>query len=361
MKTNKFLLLALSAITFFTSCQSDDDINNIPDPEIEGDYSGGIFILNEGNFGGGNSSVSFLDDQGEVSHDIFAEVNEGAALGDVAQSMAFYEDYAFIVVNVSNKIEVVDRNTFERVATIDEGLENPRFVAFSNGKAYVTNWGDGSNPDDDYVAVIDTDAFSIIENISVVEGPEKIVEANGNLYVAHLGGFSFNDKISVIDAVVDHVSSTITVGDRPNSMQVVGNTLWVATGGLPSYATEETAGKIVQVDLSTGEILQELLFHDATDHPGNLRIDNNMAYYTLNAAVYSFDLNEAELPENSFLELDEVASLYGFEVMNGMIYAASANADFTGNGKLFIYDASTGSPVENYSVGINPNGIYFND
>lgn len=361
MRTNRFLSLALTALTLFTSCQSDDDINNLPEPVAEGDFSNGIFILNEGNFGGGNSSVAFLDENhAEVSLNIFSEVNDGISLGDVAQSIGFYEDYAFIVVNVSNKIEVVNRNTFEHLATIDEGLKNPRFVTFANGYAYVTNWGDGSNTDDDFVAVIDTESFEISENIAVEEGPEAIVEANGNIYVAHLGGFSFNDKISVINTADNTVLKTITVGDRPNSLEIVNNFLWVATGGLPSYAEHETAGKILRIDLTTGEIEEELSFPNSTDHPSNLRIDNDNIYYTLNGDVYSFAAGMEELPVIPFLEMDEVANLYGFQVDNGFIYAASANADFTGNGSLYIYDAANGSLLDTFTVGINPNGIYFN-
>lgn len=361
MKTNKFLILALAALTFFTSCESDDDtIGDIPDPGTEEAYSEGIFILNEGNFGSGNSSVSFLDTgMTEVSNGIFSEVNSGAALGDVAQSIGFYEDYAFIVLNVSNKIEVVDRNTFNSVATIAEGMQNPRFIAFAAGKAYVTNWGDGTNPDDDFVAVIDAETFEIEENISVVEGPEAIVEENGKLYVAHLGGYSFNDKISVISSADNTVSEVITVGYRPNSLEIENGMLWVTTAGLPSYAEEETAGKIVKIDLATGEIAEEYQFANATDHPGNLEVENNVIYYTLGKAVYSFNSDE-DLPETAFLQLEEVASLYGFEVEGGNIYAASANQDFTGNGDLYIYNATTGALLHSFEVGINPNGIYFN-
>ncbi|QCY71257.1 hypothetical protein FHG64_18695 [Antarcticibacterium flavum] len=361
MKINNFLSLAIAAVALFTSCQSDDAINNMPEPVAEEEFSNGIFILNEGNFGGGNSSVAFVDEEhSEVSLNVFSEANAGMALGDVAQSMGFYEDYAFIVVNVSNKIEIVNRNTFEHVATIDEGLENPRFLTFSNGFAYVTNWGDGSNPEDDFVAVIDIDSFTILENIAVEEGPEAIVEANGILYVAHLGGFSFNDKISVINTANNTVEETIIVGDRPNSLEITNNSLWVATGGLPSYAEQETAGKIVRIDLATGEIEEELFFPNPTDHPANLRIDNDIIYYTLNGDVYSFTAGAEDLPVIPFLEMAEVASLYGFEVEEGYIYAASANADFTGDGDLYIYDATNGSLINDFKVGINPNGIYFN-
>ncbi|MDT0690246.1 hypothetical protein RM549_10655 [Salegentibacter sp. F188] len=384
MKINKFFIAALAAFTFLTSCESDDEFMTTgeeqeeeiidPDPveeeeeeepeeeEPAGAYTSGIFILNEGNFGAGNSTVSFLNaEMDNITNNIFAEVNADAVLGDTGQSIAFYEDHAFIVLNVSNTIEIVDRNTFESVATISEGLENPRYVAFANGNAYVTNWGDGSNAEDDYVAVIDMETYEITENIAVVEGPERIVENDGNLYVAHLGGYSFNDKVSVINAADNTVSETITVGDRPNSLEIEDDFLWISTGGLPSYAEAETAGKIVKIDLNSNEIVAEMEFANNTDHPGNLDIEDDMIYYTLGKNVYTFSEEATTLPESAFAEMAEVASLYGFEVEDGIIYAASANSDFTGNGDLYLYNTSDGSLLNSFEVGINPNGIYFND
>ncbi|MDT0648271.1 hypothetical protein RM545_16380 [Zunongwangia sp. F260] len=384
MKINKFLFTTLAAITFFTSCESDDDFmidqeeqeEEIIDPEPEeeeepveeeeeepaGAYANGVFILNEGNFGAGNSTVSFLNAEMDgVTNNIYAEVNSDALLGDTGQSIAFYEEYAFIVMNVSNTIEVVNKNTFESVATISEGLQNPRYIAFANGNAYVTNWGDGSNAEDDYIAVINTESFEVTENIAVVEGPEAIVENEGNLYVAHLGGYSFNDKISVISATDNTVSETITVGDRPNSLEIEDGFLWISTGGLPSYAEAETAGKIVKVDLISNEVVAEMEFTSTTDHPGNLDIEDDIVYYTLGKTVYSFSEDATALPETAFAELSDVASLYGFEVEGGVIYAASANADFTGNGDLYLYSTTDGSLLDSFEVGINPSGVYFND
>ncbi|MDT0686702.1 YncE family protein [Autumnicola psychrophila] len=360
MKINKIFITALAVITFLTSCESDDDINGSSVPE--GDYSNGIFILNEGVFNSGNSTVSFLDEEtGTVIKDVFADENSGAALGDTGQTMGLYDDNAFVVMNVSNKIEVVDRSTFKSVATIDEGLQNPRYIAFAEGNAYVTNWGDSSNPDDDYVAVIDLESFIISETISVVKGPEEIVEESGMLYIAH--GNSANDKISVLDAATNEVTKTITVGVRPGSMEIEDGYLWVAVAGMGSYPDPdaESAGKIVKVDLSSHEIVAEMEFTNSTDHPGNLDLEDDMVYYTLGKTVYSFGEDAIALPETALAELTEVAFLYGLEVEDGVIYAASAKADFSSDGDLYLYSASDGSFIDSFEVGINPNGVYFND
>jgi hypothetical protein len=79
-------------------------------------------------------------------------VNPGKTLGDTGQDIGLYNDLAFVVLNYSNKIEVINRYTMVHVATIDSGLSNPRFIAFWKG--YVTNWGNGGSATDDYVAVV---------------------------------------------------------------------------------------------------------------------------------------------------------------------------------------------------------------
>ncbi len=360
MKFNRFLFLAFAGLTFFASCESDD--NDLPDPEPgePGAYANGIFVMNEGNFGSGNSSVSFVDEEMTgITHNIFYEENEGKALGDTGQSMGVFEDYVVIVVNGSKKVEIVNRNTFEVLATIDEGLENPRYVAFHGGEAYVTDWGDGSDPNDDFIAVIDMENFILQETIEVAEGPEKIIADGRTLYVAHKGGYNFNNIISVINTS-NYIVREVEVGDVPNSMEIENGSLWVASGGFPYYAEEETAGKIQQIDLNEFEVVQEFTFENPTDHPSNLQVENNMVYYTLGGEVYAFEEDADALPESSFLELTEVASLYGFNVQDGLIYASSASADNTGNGNLYIYDAATGNLMHSFVTGINPNGVYFN-
>ena len=359
MKFKKFLMLAVAAVTFFTSCES-DDLPDTPDEET-GEYTNGIFVLNEGNFNSGNSSVTFIDEDGNVSNNVFTNENAGAALGDTGQSMGFYRNYAFIVLNVSNKIEVVDRNTFESIATIDTGLENPRYIAFSNGKAYVTNWGDGGDPSDDFVAVIDTEDFTISENIEVVDGPERIISEGGMVYVAHPGRATQNNKISVIDAGNESVIEVLTVGDVPNGLEIENGHLWVTSGGIPAWTEMETAGQISKIDLATLETVKEYNFPDATYHPGNLEIENGVVYYTLGNSVYTFNENEEVLPESEFLILEEVGILNGFEVRDSRIYAASMNTSYTGDGELVVYDANDGGLLDTFDVGINPNGIYFNE
>lgn len=102
MKKNlrKIGMFAL-AITVLASCKKD----NIDDIYVAGNYEDGYFVTNEGNFGTGNGSISFVDEYGAVENDVFASINS-FALGDVVQSMNIINDNAYILVNGSSKIEV---------------------------------------------------------------------------------------------------------------------------------------------------------------------------------------------------------------------------------------------------------------
>lgn len=349
-------MAAVLATVLFASCESDNEINEIPLEET-GNYSEGIFILNEGNFGSGNSSVSFLKpDLLEIKHSIFIEENEGKNLGDTGQNIGFYKDLAFIVMNVSGKIEVVNRHSFEHLATIETGLVNPRYIDLYEGKAFVSNWGDAMDPNDDFIAVYNLASFELEETISVEEGPEKVFTVNNKVYVAHKGGFGFNNKISVIDPNINIIEKIIEVGEVPNSMVSDGNSLWVLSSGLPAYAETETAGKITQIDMINHQVVNELNF-EVNEHPANLNFDGESLFYTLENMVYRISVANQEVPGSSITEFVDEGVLYGFTVTENEIFASFANYDFTGDGKLMVLDKA-GNLLNEFSMGINPNGIY---
>jgi hypothetical protein len=57
--------------------------------------------------------------------------------------------------------------------------------------------------------------YLVSSKIPVVEGPERILEYNNKIYVAHQGGYGYGKTISVINTD-SNVAATIEVGDVPN-------------------------------------------------------------------------------------------------------------------------------------------------
>ena len=221
----KILKLSLAGllITSYSSCVK----NSVNDVDLPGNYENGYFVTNEGNFGSGNGSISYVSNNGTVDNEVFASVNS-FPLGDVVQSMEIIGDNVYIVVNGSSKIEVANEDSLISIATIN-GLLSPRYIsAVSENKAYVTDWGING------VQVIDLLDNSITSTITCGNGPEKIVVSNGFAYVCNSGGFDLDNTVSIIDIENDIVVSTLEVGDKPNSVGRLSSASKQSSGFVPS-------------------------------------------------------------------------------------------------------------------------------
>ncbi len=163
----------------------------------------GVFIINEGNFRLGNGSLSFYSyDSVKIINDIFSKVNN-RILGDVPNSMKIFGNYAYIIVNNSGKIEVVDKNTFKSVKTIT-GLVSPRNIAFVDSrKAYVTSMYSDS------IAIIDLNENSISGFINIRRTSDAIEVTGQKAFVAEwIGG----KEVMVINTVNNKVIDSTEVG-----------------------------------------------------------------------------------------------------------------------------------------------------
>jgi hypothetical protein len=347
---NVVLVLALGFL--FIACDKEED--DVLEPL--GTYENGILVSNEGPFSNGTGTVSFIsEDLTTVENSIFNAVNN-ADLGNVVQSIGFTDEYAFIIANVSNTLTIVNRYTFESQAIISQGLNNPRYFLYANGKGYVTNWGDPNDVTDDFVAIINLETNSISATIPVDFGPEKLIAMDENIYVAHQGGYGQNNSITVIDTQTDEVSTTILVADVPNTMQVDSNgNLWVLCGGKPSYTQDETAGALLKINKGSNAVENTLEF-ETTEHPNFLELDGSKLYYFLNGAIYSMSTSDTTLPSQSDMQ---GLNFYTMVVHDGKLYGTDAK-DFASNGSLIIYDLGTKEQLDTFDVGIIPGGIYFN-
>ncbi|NDV68741.1 YncE family protein [Dysgonomonas sp. 25] len=208
----KQLILLLSAIVLlFASCREDEVIfpshaTAVTEPELDGEIEG-FYLLNEGNMGMNRASIDFFNSrQGTYTVDIYSERNPTVVkeLGDVGNDLKIYGDKLWAVINCSNKIEVMNKWTAQRVATIE--VPNCRYLAFHDGKAYISSYAGpvSIDPDADqgFVAEIDTRTFQITRKVQVGYQPEEMIIHNGKLYVANSGGYrvpNYDRTISVID------------------------------------------------------------------------------------------------------------------------------------------------------------------
>lgn len=324
-------------------------------PYEPGKYLGGAFIINEGGFGSSNGSVSHYS-QGSVENDVFYNVNN-RPLGDVVNSLSVYNQKAYIVVNNSNKVEIADHDDFTSLGVIT-GVTQPRyFIAGSETKGYISQWGNGSS-----VMVADLSSNTIIDSIATGKGPENMLISGSKLYIANSGGYEADSTITVVDISTDNVTETIVVGDNPIEMVEDANgDIWVLCVGRGFWdPAGESPSMLVRFDPQTPSNRTTItLFAD--QHPMSLKINKtgDKVYF---GGGYGFDgIYEVPIASTTAPSTPLISGYFtGFNVdsKNNTLYTLSAPS-YTENGTLTRY-LSDGSEVDTYTVGIGPRGVVFN-
>ena len=351
MKNFKLFIALLTASTLgLTACTNSDDSDKTT---FNDEYRNGILVLNEGGYGRSNASITFYK-EGVTSQNIFKTVNPTKTLGNVAQDILVKEGKAYIVVNGSNKIEVVDASSFVSEATITSELSNPRYIAVDEQNIYVSNWGDPSVSTDDYIAVLRKSDYALVNKIAVKEGPDRLILKNNKLVITHSGGWNNGNSVSILNTRNNELENFV-VGDIPNDLVANNNDVYVLCAGI-TYGAEETGGKLVQINLTTNKITPVLSFNQ-DQHPGYLAIHNNEIYYTIGNTIYKTSTSATSLPESALFTTN-ATYLYGLTITNNSIYIADAK-DFASNGEVKYYSL-TGSLLGSFTTGIGPNTIISN-
>jgi len=349
MKNVKLFILFWAITALFISGCSDTD------EKPRGEFATGVIIVNEGNFSESNGSVGFYNENTfVVSEDIFNQVN-GVSPGGIIQSVYFYKDLGFILDQAGNRIEVVEAETFKAVATIEIGLNTPRYMVVANGKGYVSNWGDfNANYDlpESYVAVIDLDSYTVSKSIATGNGAEGLFVFGGNVYVAN----SYANTIEVIDPATDTVSGSITVATAPLSFAEDKNgKVWVLSSSFFAGSA------LSQLNLATKEVIKSFSISPSAKSL-TLNGAGDQLYYL--SSPYGADAEVRTLSIEAAADASEAlitgANLYGLGVnpTTGILYLGNHNG-FQGNGTVLRYEGAT--LKDYFAAGVAPNGFIFRE
>jgi len=365
MKNNYF---SLSFLTIFlaVSCMNDDSAQDFQKNLKH--HGIGVFIVNEGNFMYGNASLSFYDARNKtVENDIFYNTN-GLPLGDVAQSMVIVDSTAFVVINNSGKIYMLNLNTFKYIGKIT-GLTSPRyFLPISSTKAYISDLYAKSisviNPKTGFkIGSIDVNN----NNLQFYQHPTEHMVISGK-YV-YVNCHSFDDKILKIDTETDKLTDSLTVTKQPNSMVLDKNDkLWVLSdGGFPESPYGQVNAAISLVDLSTFSTEKTMVFTDSHSTPKSLYINKSKdtLYYIINnsvspniSGVYRLAIDENSLPQQAIIPSDNhLFYSLAIDPENSDIYVADAK-NYMQRGDIYRFSPNC-TPIDTFQVGIIPGGFCF--
>lgn len=342
----KHLLTSLLLLTLlFTACDDDSGTN----PPVTPQGPRGLYILNEGNFQRGNASLSlFIPDSGTVYNDLYQAVNQ-RALGDVGNSITVHDGLAYLVINNSHKIEVIDAHTHKYVRTIASAAgASPRQIAFAtNGLGYVSNLFAGS------VSVYDPSEARYLGDIAVGANPDGIAAAGNSVVVAN-SGFGSGNTVSVIDAVARKVVKTLPVGDYPSAVLAIGDhsAAVLCTGDYGDFndPNDDTPGALYIIDLQNLRVADSLLLGG---HPQRLARDADGHLYT----IHETGLTRIHLASKTVIT-DFILGWYYqvfVDTVDRRIYLTDP-LDYTQAGRLRVFTMD-GSAMQSYGVGIIPGAM----
>lgn len=241
------ILIGLLPAVFLVGCR--DDAELVPSESVNvgdrnfGPYAG-FYLLNQGNMGSNKCTLDYYDyTEGMYIRNIYPERNPSVVmeLGDVGNDMGIYGNKLYVVVNCSNKVDVLDARTAVSIKSID--IPNCRYVRFHRGKAYISSYVgpvqvDPTSPRG-AVFELDTLSLSITRSVTVGYQPEQMAFDGNYMYVANSGGYrppEYDNTLSVIDLSSFAQVGYVTVA--PNLQLVHRDAygrLWVSSRG--NYTT----------------------------------------------------------------------------------------------------------------------------
>lgn len=341
---------------FFTSCRTDDTVTPIEVVEglnpVEKTAIKGFYILNEGNMGSNKCTLDYFDyAKGNYYRNIYAEINPDVLkeLGDVGNDIKIYGSKMYIVVNVSNKIEVLDAKTAKRIKSIP--LQNCRYLAFNGGKVYASSYVGpvdiNPNAPKGKVVEIDTASLAIQREATVGYQPEEIEVVGNQLFVANSGGYmvpNYDKTVSVIDlnTFTEKKKYDVAINLHRLKKDNYGD-LYITSRG--DYYNVPSS--LYLVDAATGTIKKD--FHIAVS---DMTIVNDKLYYFGNEFNYNthgyvktfgiIDVKTEQVISNKIIDKeyeDIIKTPYGIAVnpITEDIYITDAR-NYVSTGYVYCFD-----------------------
>ena len=336
-------LFYISILLAGISCNKEEVGPQFPvDPLFSGDK---VLILNEGNFGWGNASITAYGPNNlQTVQGAYFGAND-LPLGDVCQSGIRWANRYLVVVNNSNKIVLLDTNTLEQVVEVP-ALGSPRYVLPTHGgKAYVSDLYANE------LGLLDISKGEFVFTITVPGWVEEMEYVNGFLY----GTCPQNDQIIQLDTASNEVIDSISIPAGPSSLVKDRNgMLWALSSGFSG-----ANARITMVDPAANAVIKTFEF-GAGEQPVQLKIngEGDVLYYMLGAGVYKMPIESTSLSAAALIS-GYGQTLYGLSINPATeeIYVMDAK-DFIQPGEAYRFTRN-GELIDSIECGIIPQAIVF--
>lgn len=333
----RVLIAVCILAVFFASCQDYDQI--VEPPSIQ---EQSLFLLNEGNFGWGEGTLSIYNPTSQqLDHEVFKTLNN-ENFGNVLQSVSKINNRYYFTVNNSQKIIITNDSLF-KVGEVT-GLTSPRYIyPVSNNKAYITDlYAEG-------VYVLNLTTNEIDKRIDFNGWSERGVLYKDLFWVTA----PETEYIYAIDVSQDQVVDSIDVGFFNESV-VLDNSahLWVLARGDES---SNNSGQLTEVDADTRAVLER---KKLDDKPQNLvyNASNNHLYY-INNGINSLPAQTKEIPYTLYTANGSNFYAIAVDTSNNEVYVSDVH-DFTQRSTISRV-SENGELLNEFKAGIICGNLFF--
>lgn len=341
-----FKILVPVMVILLSSCKKKDDIQ---EPAVT--QHPGFFVVNEGNYTWGNSTLSFFDETAaSIENQVFFRANN-APLGDVAYAMYIYNGKAYITINNSGRIYCIDPNNYKHSGTL-QGLVSPRQILFLNSTtALVSDLYNTS------VTLFNPATLTVTGSIATGFPTEGFAVSGDRIFITC---WSFQNKVLVLGKTTLTVTDTLITGVQPRWIETDKNgVVWVlCDGGYQGNPAgfENPSFYTINEDLSISKRVQLPSSQYAT-----YGFDMNPAgdsLFVIQNGVWAFSIHDTVFPAQPLIAAGS-RNLYSIRVHpseNRIIVNDATN--FSSDGKVYIYSRG-GQLLSSHTAGINPSWICF--
>jgi hypothetical protein len=332
------------------SCSHDDGPEE--EPYIPSEY---YYVLNSGNDGSNNASLTLYDVKEGTAVQEFFYAQNNRKLGDTGQDIIAYGNKIYIAVYGESTIEVTDPEAKSIKQIKTEG--QPRHFTTHGGKVYVTYYNG-------YVAKIDTTSLTVEAKTQVGRNPDELVVANGKLYVANSGGLDFatetgyDKTVSVIDLATFTETKKIEVIINPEKMETDHNGgVYVISNGNYNMGTPPIPNTLQRIDTHTDEVT-------VIDQATMMTLSNGILYYIYSPwgaseiNYYTYHTATQSRQSDHFIGQTTIASPFQINYDDTCEQLFITTSDYTNDGDVYVFDQANNFKTK-FEAGLNPMKVIY--
>ncbi len=318
-------------------------------------------IINEGTYTYGNASITSFAYGLPIMQNVFKDKNN-MSIGDVLQSAYRYKNEIFLIVNNSQKIEVVDEKDLQRKRTL-VGFTSPRYMTSINGVGLITDLYANK------ISVINMERNCEYESIKMKGWTEQIFNIDNRIYVierSEVGATSLFANIVEIERADSEIQANFNIVNRtsiaiePQSVvkDYEGN-IWILSSGKES---ENVYPTITKFNTTSNSIEKQFTYNSYNNIPQNLTVGfdsyESDLYYNQGTDIYSISKDsDAFATQKAFPTIAQNIYSLSYNDYIGAFYVFDAK-DYISAGKVYVYDKDGGFKTS-IPAGVIPSKIIF--